>query len=89
MPTISASSRVSSTRVWAKRRDRSRLLDGKEVTPGTDVLVIADVEGAVGMAGVMGGQSHCACTDGRTDVLFEAAFFPPVAIRAAGVVRAW
>jgi phenylalanyl-tRNA synthetase beta chain len=59
------------------------LLDGKAVELTRDVLVIADGEGAVGMAGVMGG-ARTACSADTVDVLFEAAFFTPDAIAGRG-----
>ena len=59
------------------------LLDGKEIQLTTDVLVIADSEGAVGMAGVMGG-ARTMCGADTVDVLFEAAFFAPPAIAGRG-----
>src|SRR5262249_11553334 len=55
------------------------LLDGKEIRLTTDVLVIADNQGSVGMAGVMGG-ARTMCGSDTVDVLFEAAFFAPAAI---------
>jgi phenylalanyl-tRNA synthetase beta chain len=63
--------------------EKITLLDGKEISLTTDVLVIADSEGAVGMAGVMGGQ-RTACSSDTVDVLFEAAFFSPKAIAGRG-----
>jgi phenylalanyl-tRNA synthetase beta chain len=59
------------------------LLDGREIKLTTDVLVIADSEGPVGMAGVMGGV-RTACTTDTVDVLFEAAFFAPAAMAGRG-----
>ena len=59
------------------------LLDGKEVKLTPDVLVIADGQGAVGMAGVMGGL-RTACSAGTVDILFESAFFTPAAIAGRG-----
>ena len=55
------------------------LLDGKDVTLDADMLVIADQSGAVGLAGVMGGQ-RTAVSDATTDVFLEAAWFAPDAI---------
>jgi len=55
------------------------LLDGRALELGPDVLVIADARGAVGLAGVMGGQST-AVSDATTDVFLESAFFAPSAI---------
>ena len=63
--------------------EKITLLDGKEVSLTADVLVIADAEGAVGMAGVMGGL-RTACTETTVDVLFEGAFFSPAAIAGRG-----
>ncbi|HEU5134311.1 MAG TPA: phenylalanine--tRNA ligase subunit beta [Steroidobacteraceae bacterium] len=67
----------------ATEGEKITLLDGKEINLTTDVLVISDSEGAVGMAGVMGGL-RTACTDTTVDVLFEAAFFTPSAIAGRG-----
>jgi phenylalanyl-tRNA synthetase beta chain len=67
----------------ATRGEKITLLDGKEIELTTDVLVIADAEGAVGMAGVMGG-ARTMCDANTTDVLFEAAFFTPSAIAGRG-----
>ena len=63
--------------------EKITLLDGKEIALTTDVLVIADDEGAVGMAGVMGG-SRTMCDANTVDVLFEAAYFAPPAIAGRG-----
>ncbi|MFW2406028.1 MAG: phenylalanine--tRNA ligase subunit beta, partial [Gammaproteobacteria bacterium] len=52
------------------------LLDGQAVTLDREVLVIADDSGAIGMAGIMGGNST-AVSDATTDVFLEAAFFDP------------
>ncbi len=62
------------------------LLDGNTVTTGTDVLLITDREGPVGIAGVMGGQRTSVSAE-TTDVFFEVAFFAPEAIR--GRSRRW
>src|SRR4029079_11614798 len=59
------------------------LLDGEEIRLTTDVLVIADNQGSVGMAGVMGGARTMCGTD-TVDVLFEAAYFVPAAIAGRG-----
>jgi phenylalanyl-tRNA synthetase beta chain len=55
------------------------LLDGTAITAGADVLMIADTQGAVGLAGIMGGLRTCV-TPGTTDVLLESAFFSPEAV---------
>jgi phenylalanyl-tRNA synthetase beta chain len=59
------------------------LLDGKDIRLTNDVLVIADGQGPVGMAGVMGG-ARTMCGADTVDVLFEAAFFTPAAIAGRG-----
>jgi phenylalanyl-tRNA synthetase beta chain len=67
----------------ARGGEKITLLDGKEIELTTDVLVIADNDGAVGMAGVMGG-ARTMCGADTVDVLFEAAFFAPAAIAGRG-----
>ncbi|WP_336658571.1 phenylalanine--tRNA ligase subunit beta [Leucobacter sp. USHLN153] len=54
-------------------------LDGQERTLHPEDLVIADESGAIGLAGVMGGNSTKA-DDGTRDVLIEAATFDPISI---------
>ena len=62
------------------------LLDGKTINAEPDVLLIADGEGGVGMAGIMGGQRTSVSED-TTDVFLEVAYFNPDSIsgRARGV----
>lgn len=55
------------------------LLDGNSITAGADVLMIADAQGAVGLAGIMGGL-RTAVTPETTDVFLESAFFSPEAV---------
>ena len=55
------------------------LLDGSEVLLSADTLVIADEQGTVGVAGVMGGL-RTAVSEETTDILLEAAFFAPAAL---------
>ena len=59
----------------AKSGEKVTLLDGKEVEPAEDTLLITDDSGPIGLAGIMGGLST-AVTDDTTDVFFEAAFWP-------------
>ena len=61
---------------FAKPNEKLTLLDGQGVTLEPDVLVIADESGAIGMAGIMGGQSTAVESSTR-DVFLEAAFFAP------------
>jgi phenylalanyl-tRNA synthetase beta chain len=65
---------------YAEPGEELTLLDGKRVTLDPDVLVIADRSGAIGLAGIMGGEST-AVTAATKDVLFEAAFFDPKAMQ--------
>ncbi|MGB9330137.1 MAG: phenylalanine--tRNA ligase subunit beta, partial [Steroidobacteraceae bacterium] len=62
------------------------LLDGKELRTEPDMLLITDEEGAVGLAGIMGGLRTAVSVDTR-DVFLESAFFAPEAIlaRARGI----
>jgi phenylalanyl-tRNA synthetase beta chain len=63
----------------AKPQERITLLDGKEYAIDPDFLVIADASGAIGLAGIMGGQAT-AISDSTTDVLLESAHFAPDAV---------
>ena len=60
----------------AEEDETLKLLNGKELPLNTDDLIIADDEGAVGLAGVMGGLDT-EVTDGTVDILLEAATFEP------------
>jgi len=68
----------------AAAEEKLTLLDGKEVVLNDQVLVIADSEKAVAMAGIMGGL-QTAVTDQTRDVFLECAFFDPLAV--AGKAR--
>ncbi len=67
----------------ARAGETLKLLDGREVTMDETVLVIADREKPLGLAGVMGGD-HSGIGDDTTDVLLEVAFFLPDAIAGRG-----
>ncbi len=58
-------------------------LDGVERVLLEDMLVIADTEGSVAIAGVMGGASS-EVTQGATSILLEAASFNPASIHYTG-----
>ncbi|MEI2790454.1 MAG: phenylalanine--tRNA ligase beta subunit-related protein [Steroidobacteraceae bacterium] len=60
----------------ARAGETLKLLDGREVALDESVLVIADRDKALGLAGVMGGD-HSGIGDDTTDVLLEVAFFRP------------
>jgi phenylalanyl-tRNA synthetase beta chain len=68
---------------WAREGEGVTLLDGREIKLSADIVVIADQAGPVGMGGVMGGLAS-SCTADTTDILFEAAFFPPSAVAGRG-----
>jgi phenylalanyl-tRNA synthetase beta chain len=55
------------------------LLDGRHIALDSDVFVIADENGPLGMAGIMGGAAS-AVTGDTTEVFLEAAYFAPDAI---------
>jgi len=66
------------------RDEKVKLLDDSEVVVDTQTLVIADNSKALAMAGIMGGDES-AVGDDTTDILFESAWFNPLAI--AGKAR--
>ena len=63
----------------ARPAEKLTLLDGKEIELQDDILVIADEQRALAMAGIMGGEGS-GVTDSTRDVFLEAAFFNPLAI---------
>lgn len=60
------------------------LLDGKTLTLTNDVLVIADQEKPLALAGIMGGE-HSGISEKTTSVFLESAYFNPITI--AGKAR--
>ncbi len=62
--------------------ERLRLLDGTERTLTGEDLVVADERKALGLAGVMGGWDS-RVTEATKNILVEAAWFDPAAIRAS------
>lgn len=56
-----------------------RLLDGQDLQLAEDVLVIADERGAVGLAGIMGGE-RTMISAATSDLLLEVAWFDPAVI---------
>ncbi|WP_028388358.1 phenylalanine--tRNA ligase subunit beta [Legionella fairfieldensis] len=69
---------------FAQPDETLKLLDGQTIGLNESVLVIADHEKVLAMAGVMGGEES-AVQEGTTDIFLESAFFNPVTI--AGVAR--
>ncbi len=68
----------------AKQGESFELLNEQVVTLAGDELVIADDEGVIALAGIMGGK-RTAVSDETVDVVIESAFFAPLAI--AGKAR--
>ena len=68
----------------ARAGERLRLIDGSERTLSTEMLVIADAEEAVAVAGVMGGGAS-EVTATTTTVLVESATFEGANIRRTAV----
>ena len=64
--------------------ERLLLLNGVEIEPEPDMLLIADEKRALALAGIMGGEPS-SVTAVSTDIFLESAFFAPVAI--AGKAR--
>lgn len=64
---------------FARTGEKLRLLNGQTVDLQDDMLVIADGEGPVALAGVMGGADS-AVNDATTDIFLESAFFAPSVI---------
>jgi len=60
----------------AKQGEKVVLLDGQTLELDADVMVIADDSGAIGLAGIMGGEAT-AVADSTSDILLESAFFTP------------
>ena len=69
---------------FAKNNESLELLNDQTVELKPDDLVIADANGAVALAGIMGGKTS-SVTDETTDIFLESAFFTPAVI--AGKAR--
>ncbi|ETR96086.1 phenylalanine--tRNA ligase subunit beta [Acinetobacter lactucae] len=63
----------------AKPQEKLQLLNDQEVELQEDIMVIADDQKALAIAGIMGGLSS-SVTDDTTDIFLESAFFAPLAI---------
>lgn len=68
----------------AEDKEPLTLLDGNEVRLHEKVLVIADKEKVLAMAGIMGGEIS-AVSDTTKDIFLESAFFNPLTV--AGIAR--
>lgn len=63
----------------AKEGESLTLLNDDSITFIGDELLIADDEGAIALAGIMGG-ARTAVTDSTSNIVLESAFFNPIAI---------
>ena len=69
---------------FANKDEALVLLNDQRVALKTDDLIIADTQGPIALAGIMGGAST-AVNEMTTDIMLESAFFTPAAI--AGKAR--
>lgn len=67
----------------ARPGDRIVLLDGQEIAPDPDMLLICDHQKPVALAGIMGGRDS-AVGDATGDVVLESAWFNPATIIGKG-----
>lgn len=70
---------------WGRAGEQLKLLNEQTVNAGPDaagmpVGVVADAEGALSLAGIMGGDESAVDVERTTDVYLEAAFWWPAAI---------
>ncbi|OTR95061.1 phenylalanine--tRNA ligase subunit beta [Acinetobacter pittii] len=63
----------------AQPQEKLQLLNDQEVELQEDIMVIADDQKALAIAGIMGGLAS-SVTDDTTDIFLESAFFAPLAI---------
>ena len=66
----------------ARNGETMTLLDGREIAPDPDVLLISDGDGPVAVAGVMGGERSGVGPD-TVNVFLECAFFSPLVVAGA------
>lgn len=68
----------------AKNGEKIILLDGREVELNEEVLIIADEENPIGIAGVMGGDST-KIEDTTKNILIESAYFDHIAVKKSSL----
>ena len=61
---------------WPQHGEKLTLLNGQEVEPSSNTLLIADEERPLALAGVMGGENS-GVSDTARDIFLESAFFSP------------
>lgn len=71
----------------AKDGETITTLDGQERQLSPEMLIIADAEKPIAVAGVMGGE-YSGIMDDTNTVIFESAYFEPVQVRP-GLLRSW
>lgn len=79
LDTLSGGIQVRMAQKDKGQKEKLTLLDGKEVELAEDVLLIADKDKALAMAGIMGGEGSGVSTTTQ-NILLESAFFAPSAI---------
>ena len=80
MPSTSTRSKAASSSAAPAKARQLKTLDGVERTLDSEDLVVADHAKPLGLAGVMGGWDTM-ITPATTNVLVEAAWFDPIAVR--------
>ena len=68
---------------FAAAGERLTLLEGSSIALESDMLVIADDAGPIGLAGIMGGERSAIATD-TTEVYLESAWFAPDTVAGRG-----
>jgi phenylalanyl-tRNA synthetase beta chain len=68
---------------YARSGEKLQLLDGRTVDLTEDMLVIADRNKPIGLAGVMGG-AHTGVATSTVNVFLEVAYFAPSAVQGRG-----
>lgn len=64
---------------FAKAKENLMLLNGDKVNLNDKTLLIADGNGPLALAGIMGGEAS-SCDEQTTDIFLESAFFSPQAV---------
>ncbi len=68
---------------WAKAGEKIALLNEQTLDLSDDILLIADEQGPIAFAGVMGG-AHTAVSENTVNIMLESAFFTPDSIAGRG-----
>ena len=68
---------------WGRSGESVAALDGKTYQVSAEMCVIADGSGAIGLGGVMGGEST-GCSEATTEVFVESAWFDPIVTAQTG-----